>query len=135
VYSWWLCNFLTAWIHSVLLVAMTYVYSVICSCSEYGNGFLRTSMILCRFLVVCRFPIRCAPGFQHTHAVYKVFWLSLILASYFVGNSVTHDFGHLDGVLTMVYSGSQQELSPEKSDIYLLPENTFSKRVHRLLIA
>jgi hypothetical protein len=28
--------------------------------------------------------------------------------------SVTHDFGHLDGVLTMVYSGSQQELSPEK---------------------
>jgi hypothetical protein len=40
---------------------------------------------------------------------------------------VTHDFGHLGDVLTRVYSGSQQELSPEKSGIYLLPENIFSK--------
>jgi hypothetical protein len=48
---------------------------------------------------------------------------------------VTHDFGHLDGVLMMVYSGSQQELSPEKSDIHLFPENIFLKRVRRLLIA
>jgi hypothetical protein len=40
---------------------------------------------------------------------------------------VTHDFGHLGDVLTIVYSGSQQELSPEKSGIYLLLENIFSK--------
>jgi ATPase subunit of ABC transporter with duplicated ATPase domains len=49
--------------------------------------------------------------------------------------SVTHDFGHLDGVLMMVYSSSQQELSPEKSDIHLFPENIFLKRVRRFLIA
>jgi hypothetical protein len=41
--------------------------------------------------------------------------------------SITHDFGHLGDVLTMVYSDSQQELSPKKSGIYLLPENIFSK--------
>jgi hypothetical protein len=41
--------------------------------------------------------------------------------------AVTHDFGHLGDVLTIVYSGSQQELSLEKSGIYLLPENIFSK--------
>jgi hypothetical protein len=35
-------------------------------------------MIFCRCLVVRRFPIRCAPGFRHTHVVYKVFWLSLV---------------------------------------------------------
>jgi hypothetical protein len=45
-----------------------------------------------------------------THAVYKVFRLSQILASYFGGLSVTHDFGHFGDVLTMVYSGSQQGL-------------------------
>jgi hypothetical protein len=84
-------------------------------------------MILCRCLVVCRFPIKCAPGFQHTHRVYKVFWLSLILASYFGGHSVTHFFGHLGDVLTIVYLGSQQKLSLEKSGIYLLPENIFSR--------
>ena len=59
-------------------------------------------MIFCRCLVVHRFPIRCAPGFRHTHAIYKVFRLSLILASYFGGHFITHDFGHLGGVLTMV---------------------------------
>jgi hypothetical protein len=92
-------------------------------------------MIFYKCLVVHRFLIRCAPGFRHTHAVYKVFLLSLILTSYFGGHSITHDFGHLDGVLIMVYSGSQQELSPDKSGIYLLPENIFSKCVCRLLIA
>jgi hypothetical protein len=71
-------------------------------------------MIFCKCLIVCRFPIRCAPSFRHTHIVYKLFRLSLISASYFGGHSVTHDFGHLDDVLTMVYSGSQLELSPEK---------------------
>jgi hypothetical protein len=45
----------------------------------------------------------------------------------FLPHILTHDFGHLGDVLTMVYSGSQQELSPEKSGIYLLPENIFSK--------
>jgi hypothetical protein len=63
-------------------------------------------MIFYRCLVVHRFSIRCAPGFRHTHAAYKVFRLSLIPASYFGGHSVTHDFGHHDGVLMMVYSGS-----------------------------
>ena len=63
-------------------------------------------MIFCRFLGVCRFPIRCALGSRHTHAAYKVYWLSLVPTSYFGGHSVTHDFGHLDGVLMMVYSGS-----------------------------
>ena len=45
----------------------------------------------------------------HTHTVYKVFWLSLIPASYIGEHSVTHDFGNLADVLTMVYSVSQQE--------------------------
>ena len=63
-------------------------------------------IILCRCLVVCKFPIRCAPGFRHTHAVYKVFRLSLVPTSHFGGNSVNHDFGHHDGVFMMVYSGS-----------------------------
>ena len=45
----------------------------------------------------------------------------------FLRGHVTHDFGHLSDVLTIVYSRSQQELSPEKSGIYLLPENIFSK--------
>ena len=63
-------------------------------------------MIFCRCLVVCRFSIRCAPGSRHTHGVYKVFRLSLVPASYFGGHSVTHDLGHHDGVLMMVYSGS-----------------------------
>ena len=40
---------------------------------------------------------------------------------------VTHDFGHLGDVLTIVYSSSQQEPSPEKSGIYLLLENIFSR--------
>jgi hypothetical protein len=64
------------------------------------------NMIFCRCLVVRKFPIRCARGFRHTHAVYKVFRLSVIPASYFGGHSVTHDFGHIDDVLMMVYSGS-----------------------------
>jgi hypothetical protein len=63
-------------------------------------------MIFYRCLVVHRFPIRCAPGFRHTHAAYKVFWLSLVPTSYFGGHSVTHDFGCHDDVLMMVYSGS-----------------------------
>jgi hypothetical protein len=50
-------------------------------------------MIFCECLGVRRFPIRCTIGFQHRHAIYKVFQLSLIPASYFGGNSVTHDFG------------------------------------------
>ena len=63
-------------------------------------------MIFCRCLVVRRFPIRCAPGFRHTHAAYKVFQLSLVLASYFGGHFVTHDFVPHDDVLMMVYSRS-----------------------------
>jgi hypothetical protein len=43
-----------------------------------------------------------------THAIYKLFRLSQILASYFGGHFVTHDFGHLGDILTMVYSGSPQ---------------------------
>ena len=78
VYSWWLCDISTAWIHSVWLVAMTYVYDVICPWSEYGNAYLRTSMIFCRCLGVRGFPIRCAPGFRHTHASYKFYRLSLV---------------------------------------------------------
>jgi hypothetical protein len=54
----------------------------------------------------------------------KYFLLYLAVAE---STIVTHDFGHLDDVLTIVYSGSQQELSPEKTGIYLLPENIFSK--------
>jgi hypothetical protein len=63
-------------------------------------------MIFCRCLGVHRFPIRCAPGSQHTHAAYKVYRLSLVPTSYFGGHYVTHDFGHHDDVLMMVYSGS-----------------------------
>jgi hypothetical protein len=63
-------------------------------------------MILCGCLVVHRFSIRCAPGFRHTHAAYKVFRLSLIPTLEFGGHSVTHDFGHCDDVLMMVNLGS-----------------------------
>jgi hypothetical protein len=91
-------------------------------------------MIFYRCLVVRRFPIRCGPGSRHTHATYKVYRLSLVLTSYFGGNSVTHDFGHHDDVLMMVYSGSSQELSPEKNLFSSLPENSFLKTVCRLLV-
>ena len=70
----------------------------------------------------------------HTHAVYKVFQLSLISASYFGGHSVTHDFGLHDDVLIMVYSGSSLELSPEKKLISSLPKNSFLETVRRLLV-
>ena len=63
-------------------------------------------MIFCRCLVVRRFSIRCAPGFRHTRVAYKVFQLSLVPTSYFGGHSVTHNFGHHDDVLMMVYSSS-----------------------------
>ena len=36
----WLCYIVTAWIHSVWLVAMTLVYDVISLWSEYGNAYL-----------------------------------------------------------------------------------------------
>jgi hypothetical protein len=91
-------------------------------------------MILCRCLIVHRFPIRCAPGSRHTHAVYKVYRLSLVPILDFGGNSVTHDFGHHDDVLMMVYSSSLLALSPEKSYIHLFPEITVLKKVHRLVI-
>jgi hypothetical protein len=63
-------------------------------------------MIFCRCLVVRRFQIRCAPGSRYTHATYKVYRMSLVPTSYFGGHSVTHEFGHHDDVLMMVYSGS-----------------------------
>jgi hypothetical protein len=47
---------------------------------------------------------------------------------------VTHDFGHHDDVLMMVYSGSSLELSPEKSYLHLFPEITFLRKVRRLPI-
>jgi hypothetical protein len=91
-------------------------------------------MIFCRCLVVRRFLIRCAPGSRHTHAAYKVYRLSLIPTSYFGGHFVTHDFGHHDDVLMMVYSGSSLELSPEKIYLHLFLEITFLKTVRRLLV-
>jgi hypothetical protein len=54
--------------------------------------------------------------------------------SYFGGHSVTHDFGHHDDVLMMVYSGSSLELSPEKSYLHFFPEITFLRTVRRLLV-
>jgi hypothetical protein len=50
------------------------------------------------------------------------------------GTTVTHDFGHHDDVLMMVYSGSSLELSPEKSYLHLFPEITFLRTVRRLLV-
>jgi hypothetical protein len=91
-------------------------------------------MILCRCLIVRKFPIRCAPGSRHTHAAYKVYRLSLVPISDFGGHSVTHDFGHHDDVLMMVYSGSSLELSPEKSYLHLFPEITVLRKVRRLVI-
>ena len=63
-------------------------------------------MIFCRCLVVHRFPIRCSSSSRHTHAACKVYRVSLVPTSYFGGHSITHDFGHHDDVLMMVYSGS-----------------------------
>jgi hypothetical protein len=91
-------------------------------------------MIFYRCLGVCRFPIRCAPGSRHTHAAYKVYRLSLVPTSYFGGHSVTHNFGHHDDVLMMVYSGSSLELSPERSYLHLFPKITVLRKVRRLLI-
>jgi hypothetical protein len=48
--------------------------------------------------------------------------------------SVTHDFGHHDDVLMIVYSGSSLELFPEKSYLHLFPEITFLRTIHRLLV-
>ena len=99
----WLCYLMTAWIHSVWLVAMTFVYDVISLWSEYGNAYLRMDiyMILCWYLDVCRSPIRCAFGFWHTHTAYKVFRLSLIPLSDFGGHSVIHIFGYQDDDMIM----------------------------------
>jgi hypothetical protein len=47
---------------------------------------------------------------------------------------VTHDFGHHDDVLIMVYSGYSLEPSPEKSYLHLFSEITFLRKVRRLLI-
>ena len=83
--------------------------SIISSVYDLRMGILISElvyMILCRCLVVRRFPIRCAPGSRHTHATYKAYRLSLVPTSYFGGHSVTHDFGHHDDVLMMVYLGS-----------------------------
>jgi hypothetical protein len=65
---------------------------------------------------------------------YKVYWMSLVPTSHFGGHSVTHDFGHHDDVLMMVYSDSSLELFPEKSYLHLFPEITFLRTVHRLLV-
>ena len=132
MYSWWLCSILTAWIHGVWLVAMTYVYDSIHLWSEHGNAYLRTGIIFCRCLVVYRFPIRCAPCFWHTHAFYKVFRLSQVLASYFGGHSVTHYFGHSGDVSTMMCSSSHKEFFPEKSDWFLPLQNLFLEGHRRL---
>jgi hypothetical protein len=91
-------------------------------------------MILCRCVIIHGFSIRCAPGSRHTHTAYKVYRLSLVPTSYFGGHSVTHDFGHHDDVLIMVYSGSSLELSPEKSYLHLFPEITFLRIVRMLLV-
>ncbi len=132
VYSWWLCSILTTWIHVVWLVAMTYVYDSIHLWSEHGNAYLKTGIIFCRCLVVYRFLIRCDPCFWHTHAFYKVFQLSQVLASYFGGHSVTHYFGHSGDVSTIMCSGSHKDLLPEKSDCCLLLQNIFLRWIHRL---
>jgi hypothetical protein len=47
---------------------------------------------------------------------------------------VTHDFGHHDDVLMMVYSGSSLELFPEKSYFQLFLEITILRTVRRLLV-
>ena len=93
VYDWW------PWPMSTM--------SSICDLSMGIPTSELVYMIFCRCLVVRRFSIRCAPGFRHTHVAYKVFWLSLIPASYFGGHSVTHDFGQSwwcidDGVLRLL---------------------------------
>jgi hypothetical protein len=49
-------------------------------------------------------------------------------------SDVTHNFGHHDDVLMMVYSGSSLKLSPEKSYLHLFPEITFLRKVRRLPI-
>jgi hypothetical protein len=91
-------------------------------------------MIFYRCLVFRRFLIRCAPGSRHTHVAYKVYRLSLVPTSYFGGNFVTHDFGHHDDVLMMVYSGSLLELFPEKSYLHLFQKITFLRTVPRMLV-
>jgi hypothetical protein len=91
-------------------------------------------IILYRCLIVRRFSIRCAPGSRHTHATYKVYRLSLVPISYFRGHSITHDFGHHDDVLIMVYSVSSLELSPEKSYFLIFPEISFLRKVRRMPI-
>jgi hypothetical protein len=91
-------------------------------------------MIFCRCLFVRRFPIICALGSRHTHAAYKVYQLSLVPTSYFGGHFVTHDFGHHDDVLIMVYLGSSLELFLEKSYLHLFPEITFLRTIRRLLV-
>jgi hypothetical protein len=83
-----------------------YTISSVCDLSMGMPTSELIYMIFCRCLIVCRFPIRCAPSFRNTHAVYKVFRLSLVPASYIGEHSITHDFGHHDGVLMMVYSSS-----------------------------
>jgi hypothetical protein len=110
------------------------IISSVCDLSMGMPTLELVYMIFCRCLVVHRFPIRCASGSRHTHAAYKVSRLSLVPTSYFGGHYVTHNFGHHDDVLMMVYSGSSLELSPEKSYLHLFPKITFLRNVHRLLV-
>ena len=111
--------------------------SIISSVCDLSMGMPTSEliyMIFCRCLVVRRFPIRCAPSSQHTHATYKVYRLSLVPISNFEGHFVTHDFGRHDDVLMMMYSRSSLELSPEKSYLHLFLEITILRKVHRLPI-
>jgi hypothetical protein len=91
-------------------------------------------MILCRCLIVRRFPIRCAPGSRHTHAAYKVYRLSLVPILDFGGHSVINYFGLHDDVLIMRYTISLLELSPEKGYLYIFPKITVLRKVRRLPI-
>ena len=70
----------------------------------------------------------------HSNGYPSTGFLSLVLTSYFGGHSVTHDFGHHDDLLMMVYSGSSLELSPEKIYLHFFPKITFLRKVRRLPI-
>ena len=70
-------------------------------------------------LDACRFPIRCAFGSRHTHAAYKVHWLSLVPFSNFGGHFVICNFGHYDDVMMMLWWWK----------VKLFTKNTFLRKV------
>jgi hypothetical protein len=88
-------------------------------------------MILCRCLVVCRFPIG-ALLVSDTHTFYKVFWLSRVPASYFGGHSVTHYFGHPSDPFTTCVHVPKRAFLHDKSDWISLLKNPI-KEGHRRL--